>query len=274
MAVLEEVKLESWVGAARSERDREFRQAIHTILCAIAAQANLQATMVLKGGILLAVRYQSNRYTTDIDLSTDKTLADLNIDEIMTSLNNGLTQIAEGFDYGLDCRIQSHEIEPSSDASFPCFKMRIGYAYKGTSKHKRLIAGQSPTVISIDYSLNEPLPNIENFDVAADKPLKVYSLLDLIAEKYRALLQQPSRDRFRRQDVFDLYLILEKFAVLEADDLKQLHVSLMRKSEARRIYPDRDSIAERDIVDRARRDYGTLVDEVEGSIPDFDMAFK
>jgi len=40
------------------------------------------------------------------------------------------------------------------------------YAYKGTNQPKRLLAGQSPTTITIDYSLNELMPNLESLDLA------------------------------------------------------------------------------------------------------------
>jgi hypothetical protein len=45
---------------------RELRQAVHTVLAAIAHDTQLRADMIMKGGILLAVRYQSVRFTKDI----------------------------------------------------------------------------------------------------------------------------------------------------------------------------------------------------------------
>ena len=71
MAV-EEVNIERWVEAADNDTQKEFREAVHTILAAIAEEKNLRADMVLKGGTLLAIRYHSHRYTKDIGLSTDR----------------------------------------------------------------------------------------------------------------------------------------------------------------------------------------------------------
>ena len=52
---------------------REFRQAIHLILAAIESDAELRRGMVMKGGILMALRYRSPRFTRDIDFSTRST---------------------------------------------------------------------------------------------------------------------------------------------------------------------------------------------------------
>ncbi|MEJ2622018.1 MAG: nucleotidyl transferase AbiEii/AbiGii toxin family protein, partial [Candidatus Thiodiazotropha sp.] len=38
--------------------------------------------------------------------------------------------------------------------------------------------------------------------------MTAYSLTDLIAEKLRSVLQQIKRERQRRQDIFDLFLLL------------------------------------------------------------------
>jgi len=272
---VEEYDLSDWVSRADSESNREFREAVHTILSAIASDTNLRASMVLKGGILLAIRYGSQRFTKDIDLSTAQMSGqNLSVDTVTKNLNNSLSNVVEVLDYDLDCVVQSAKIQPKGkNVTYPSIKMKIGYAYKGTSKHKKLSAKQSPTVISIDYSLNEATPNIETLRLAQGEELNVYSLTDLLAEKYRSLLQQVERNRNRRQDIFDLYLLITTFENIDGFEKSRILSSLIEKSLARGINPTIDSMNNPEVRDRAARDYDTLGDEVEGELPEFEESF-
>jgi predicted nucleotidyltransferase component of viral defense system len=276
MSNIEEYNIKQWVDQAENERNKEFRQATHTILSAIATEPDLKASMVLKGGILLAIRYQSHRYTKDIDLSTAKTLVDIDPKKIVQSLKDSLTQVVEVLDYNLTCAVQSYKLMPANvpNATFPSIKMTVGYAYKGTTKHKRLLSLKSPTTISIDYSLNELTPNVEALRLSNEEELFAYSLTDLIAEKIRSLLQQIERNRNRRQDIFDLYLIIGKFKNFDEVEMKKIHTCLMEKARSRNIEPDIDSFENGEIKQRAKADYHTLEDEVDGGLPDFDASYE
>ncbi len=270
-----EYDIKTWVEEAQKKEVREFRQAVHTILCAIASDENLKASMILKGGILLAIRYHSYRYTKDIDFSTERKLGDdFTLDGIRDSLDNSLALMVEELDYDLDCRVQSCKLQPKKpDATFPSIKLKIGFAYKGTPKHKWLIVLKSPTTISIDYSLNEFTPNIENIKLNDNEEILAYTLTDLIAEKYRSLLQQVTRNRNRRQDVFDLNLLIEKLNDIDADEKFEIMKCLISKSRSRNINPDIDSLENPEIRSRAKKDYPTLEDDLYGELPDFNKIF-
>jgi predicted nucleotidyltransferase component of viral defense system len=207
--LIENHNIEDWVGEA-GEEELPFREAVHTILAAIAQSPNLNDNMIIKGGILLAIRYKSKRFTKDIDFSTPRKLAEIPPEKVREFLDGALTQTVEELDYDLDCRVQKCKVNPKDpEATFPSIELKVGYAYKGSPQHKRLLAGQSATVVSIDYSLNEHTPNVENLTLGIDGELKAYALTDLIAEKYRAVLQQAERKRQRRQDIFDLFFLLD-----------------------------------------------------------------
>ena len=75
---------------------------------------------------------------------------------------------------------------------------------------QRLLAKQSPNVVEIDHSYNEAVLDVEVLKLTDGDQLQLYSLVNLMAEKFRSLLQQPSRQRNRRQDVYDLSLLLEQ----------------------------------------------------------------
>jgi predicted nucleotidyltransferase component of viral defense system len=261
-----------WVNQAPSDQ-RELRQAVHTVLAAIAQDTQLRADMIMKGGILLAVRYQSVRFTKDIDFSTSMKLSEVNPDEVQRRLDAALRLSVEVLDYDLDCRVQGCKVQPANqlNASFPSIKLKIGYAYKGTAKHRRLIQLQSTSVIAIDYSLNEVISNTDEVLVGLDQSVNAYPFAELVAEKFRALLQQIERDRYRRQDVYDLAFLsrMPRNGSVEAAILE----SLMIKARSRNIEPTRDSLNDEEVKRRAAADYHTLKDEVQGDLPDFELAY-
>lgn len=275
-AVHETENIEDWVNSAPNSRDREFRQAVHTILQAICRQNGLRFRVVLKGGILLAIRYKSGRYTKDIDLSSESPLNDGDKELTRQEFDEGLLDAQEMLSYGLACKVQSIQVDPKNveKPTNPSMKIKIGYAYQGTTKHKRLIAGQSPSVISVDYSLNEPVPNPETIEISPGEGLLAYSLIDLVAEKIRSLLQQEVRNRFRRQDIFDLHMIFTNLSDFDEEDKQKILHSLMRKSRARGLEPDIDSLNQGEIRRRAEQDYLTLADEIEEDLPNFDEAYQ
>ena len=108
-------------------------------------------------------------------------------------------------------------------------------------------------------------------DFGEGSSLRAYAFSDLVAEKYRSLLQQVVRNRYRRQDTYDLRLLVE-FGVDEDSRRCILH-SLLEKARARGIEPTPDSLTNPEVRRRAARDYQTLADEVPGELPEFDESF-
>lgn len=272
--MIETYSIQQWVDGA-PESETEFRQAVHTILCSIANSRHLKEKMIIKGGILLAIRYQSRRFTRDIDFSTPHKLNEIRPEEVEKLLNQSLAITVEELGYELDCKVQSIKVRPkdSPDASFPCIELKIGYAYKGTTKHRRLMAGACPTAISIDYSLNEETPNVEDLLIGDGTAISAYAYTDIIAEKFRSILQQSERNRFRRQDIFDLYYLISGEEELTGIERFEILSSLMKKSRARGIEPSRSSLDNQDIYERSKAEYHTLKDEIEGDLPDFDTIY-
>ena len=265
--------ISSWVDKA-PEGQREFREAVHVILATITHDPGLRDTMVMKGGILLAIRYHSLRFTKDIDFSTSLSLSEMGPEKVRQAFDSGMALVAAGFDYGLDCKVQGCKVNPANrpEASFPSIELSIGYAYKGTPKHRRLLLGQSPSVISIDFSLNERTLEVENLEIDDGGSVRVYAFNDLIAEKFRSLLQQVSRNRYRRQDVFDLAMLLER-DVSDTEKAAILH-SFREKALSRNIEPSPESLSGPEVKRRAKADYHTLADEIEGELPDFETAYE
>jgi predicted nucleotidyltransferase component of viral defense system len=272
---MKKISIANWVEQENTPRGRSFREAVHTILFAIANNKNLHAEMIMKGGILLAIRYASQRYTTDLDFSTPKTIKQFNKDKFFTEFKKSLLSATEQLDYGLDCRLQSHRINPpSAEASFPTLKLKIGYAYKNNYRdHRRLLNKQSLNVVEVDLSFNEFNQEIEIMNLTEGGDIPIYSLTDLIAEKFRAILQQEVRNRHRRQDIYDLYHLLNKVPVNEHKKKKILN-SLLKKSSTRKLKIEKKSMRKNEIFKRTQKEYDLLKQEILGDLPDFKKVYS
>lgn len=271
---MQQCDIETWVEAAADPSVQEFRQAVHTTLVAISSSPLLSDNMIIKGGILLALRYEGPRFTKDIDFSTRKRLQGFDKDQLLEELKNSLAITVEQLPYDLDCRVQSHELKPPrEDATFPTLKIRVGYAYKGDRKHQRLLQGQGTDVVEVDYSFNEENLAVDALEILDGGTILAYSLPDLVGEKYRAIIQQKTRNRSRRQDAYDIYwLIRQGYVSLDAHGTDVLR-SLLMKSESRHITPEVHSLRDPEIVERSKAEYETLADEVEEPLPPFEEVF-
>lgn len=271
-----EYTIEQWVADASPDRVT-FRQAVHIVLQAIAGSEYLQPRMIMKGGILLGLRYKSTRFTEDIDFSTAMRLADIDADTLRHELDEALQIASAELPWQVTCAVQGLSIRPrdAESATFPAFNLRIGYARNGNDgEMRRLKAGQAARTVQIDYSLNERSLNVDHITLADDNDLLAYSFTDLVAEKIRSVMQQVVRDRSRRQDIYDLHLLLSSVETDEEDRFLIL-TSLLEKS-AGRLEPgfiQPDTLGRADIRERSFRDYALLQAEVAGELPDFDLAY-
>ena len=232
----------------------------------------------MKGGVLLALGYSSSRYTQDIDFSTAVRLPEFDTGKFKIRLDEGLVFAVEGLGYGLDCRIQGIEQKPArEDASFPTIQTKVGYAYKSKpAEHKRLLAGMATKVVKLDYSLNEPVGHVDLYELEDGNEIRTYSLIELIAEKFRALLQQQIRDRMRGQDVYDLYHLFTMHPDLVAEDetKRKILERLIEKSSIRSLSVSVESLSNTDIRRRTEEDYKKRYSEMEVGLPPFDTLYE
>ena len=266
--------IEKWIEKTDDSAVQELRKAVHTVITAISNSSKLREKMIIKGGVLLAIRYEGIRLTKDIDFSTSEKYNKSKTGEILEELKESLAKAIEELDYGLDCKIQSYEVMPARvNPTFPTLKIKLGYAYKGTSKHARLLAGKCPDTLEIHYSFNEINLRVDTLRLRKHRSLKTYSTADLVAEKYRAILQQKTRNRYRRQDAYDIYSLIIN-GHLEKQQLKpQILESLKRKSALRGMAISKDSLSDPEVIRRSRADYDKIAQEIEGAVPPFEQLF-
>ena len=272
--IVREVQIHEWI-ASGDVSEREFREAVHVVIEAVTRCPSLPDHLVIKGGILLAIAHDGVRYTRDIDFSTTRTVSKLPVETILEELQPTLIQAIESLEYDIDCRIQSSELRPADPKkSWPTLIIKIGYAPVSDQRRRaRLLSGLSPTIVRVECSFNEVINNIETLEISPGRELNAYTLSDMIAEKLRALIQQPIRNRYRRQDVYDIYMLLKVHG--DPDDAQKAGIleSLIEKSRSRNIEVTKESLSDPDIADRARKEYIQLDAEIVGELPAFDDAF-
>ena len=93
---IETLDLPAWVTRA-PEGKRHFREAVHIILAAIGTSVALRTRMVMKGGMLMALRYDSSRFTKDADFSTRDKYAKGDEASLLAELDAQLTSANEQF---------------------------------------------------------------------------------------------------------------------------------------------------------------------------------
>lgn len=267
--------METWVN--ENPANKSFRQAVHTILYAISSVHNLQETMVMKGGILVALRYESTRFTRDIDFSSEVLPNEFDPESFIKVFDSALAEAVHELEYDVNCLIQSWKQQPpQKDATFPTIQIKVGYADRNNpTMHRRLLRKKSSHVVKVDFSLNEPRGDPELFEIDNGKSIQIYSFHDLVAEKYRAILQQEVRNRNRRQDVYDLYLLIQLRGLGSDGHAKaKILQSLKEKAAARQLPVERRSMRNPEIIRRSRQEYSLLRNEIEGNLPEFEDAYE
>ncbi len=230
----------------------------------------------MKGGLLMAICYESSRHTRDIDFSTNESYTALGAEQLIEKLAQQLAVAEEHLSYGTACRVQSYKIEPKGEnKTHQTLALKIGYADIGNAgAMKRLAVKNSPQVVEIDYSYNEVVFECEFVHLDGGATIKTYSLHNVIAEKLRSLLQQPIRKRNRRQDVYDICFLLDSVGGLSESDLARIFEILVESCRSKEIEPGPRSMHDEAVICMAKEGYDDLKAEVNGELPSFDESIK
>lgn len=250
------------------------KKAIHRILLAISLEDSLRDIMIIKGGILMGIKYKSNRSTLDLDVSIEESYSE---SELENKLNNSLLYVSTDLPDDVICKVQSVKKFPKHEgATFSSLQMKIGFACRNNPNGiKRLEGKNSADVIKVDVSINEFIGSTELINLENGKTLKCYSLTSMIAEKFRSILQQEVRNRSRRQDVYDLCFLIIHYTEGSDEEKKLVHEELLKKSENKNIdeYLNVNGLDNEKIMNRSKKEYNSLQGEVSHFIQ-FDQAYK
>lgn len=259
-------------GITIEEARQRFAQ--YAALCGIVSIPRLRQSMVFKGGNALDFVWQPNRSTLDLDFSLDmeRTPIDLDADALRGSLARGLAIATQrlGVVFVVN-RVRQQP--PGQDKTFVTFTARVAFALPDERLLLARMANNlgSPHVLPIDISINEPIG--ASTDVSLDpafQPLRVSTVEDIVGEKLRSLLQQPIRNRNRRQDVLDIAVIVQTRPHLDRDDVAAF---LLAKAAARGIPVSKAAFHDAEIAERARVDYDALRSTTRTLFLPFEEAF-
>lgn len=272
-----EINVAGWVASAKADPVAyQQRQTVEITLNAIARTAPLRGKMFLKGGILMGLAYDSPRQTADIDLTTALEVEGSVGDAVRKLLDSEFPRAAAELGYA-DLIVKTHSVKhlPKGkfpNANFPALKLKIASAKRRTPQERALRRGKaSDVMIDVDISFNEPLPQIQVLKLTGGQELHAYGLADLIAEKFRAMLQQVPRHRNRPQDVYDLDRLIARNEIANALQAQILD-ALVVKCQARQLEPTRASLDDPEIKRRAGAAWRSLELEL-GEVPDFEGCF-
>ena len=174
----EYIDLAAWVRKA-SEDKKNFREAVHIILTAIGQSTALRTKMIMKGGMLMALRYESSRFTKDADFSTREIYTQGKEKELIEELEAQLSLASVELPYDISCKIQRSELKPAEkNVSFPTLSLNIGYAPRSNfNAIKRLQSKQASSIVEIDYSYNEAVLDVEVLKLSDGEECKRIALL-------------------------------------------------------------------------------------------------
>lgn len=262
--------IEAWATANRMNvAEAKFRFVQFGVLQAVAGSRILSRDLVFKGGNALDFVWQPNRSTIDLDFSShDSTLTGERITELLTASLRGVSNAT-----GVGYRVQRMKQQPPGDnRDFITFGGSVGYALPGDRRNHELLAKKlsSKASVPIEISLNEPICGAASVDVQSANPLSVCQLEDIVAEKLRALLQQPIRNRTRPQDVLDIAVVLREKTVLDAQLVAEF---LIRKAAARQVPVSKLAFHEEEIRSRSQSSYDGLKETTRTIFIAFDEAF-
>lgn len=274
------VDITAWIERARRDPLTYVeRQATEVILAALGGLPGYRGRFFLKGGILMAVVYGSPRNTGDLDFTTDLPASPDLGERLRTELDRAFPRVCARLGYpDLLLRVQTVREMPRPFAgprhlSFPALKLGIAFARRDDPSPRFLQKESSPNAVIVEVSFNEPVHAVELVRLNPDGPtIAAYGITDLIAEKLRALLQQVSRNRYRRQDVYDLAHLADRFSP-DTNERATILRTLRDKCAARGIVPTAASLDDAALVERAQSEWHTLEQEI-GELPDFDACLE
>lgn len=272
-----EVDVRRWVETAKADpvlyRDRQVTE---IVLAAIGIAPTLQSSLVLKGGTLMAIAFNSERVTGDVDFSAmaqPEGFEDLLRAELDAALPKAAVKLGH---LDLVCKVQGVRRRPRSDvfenADFPLLEIRVGSADRGTKQEDFLNQGKASRILYVEITFRDQVYAFQELHLAnADVAVQAFTIEELIAEKLRALLQQPIRNRSRRQDVYDIAFLLDQHEL--NDDMRIVILeTLIEKCRTRNITPTPTSFDNREIRVRAEKEWETLKLELK-DLPPFDERF-
>ncbi len=239
-----EREIDKWChdsGFPRVEGRRRF-VSIVTLRC-LGADSILGDGLAFKGGNALRFGYDSPRSTLDLDFTVDGDGILDDADWLRKRVNHALRQVEQRYTIRANCQ-RVRRNPPAPRATRPTYEIKIGYQFPGDRYYAHFGSKPVSTTILLEVSFNDAVCETRGLKLSDDDwaEVRTCTLEDIIAEKLRAMLQQPLRNRLRPQDVYDVaHYWLKPNAQLDPLKITRLFI---RKCQKRDIEPRKSAFDE------------------------------
>lgn len=252
----------------------ELDYTLSLILVAIARHPLAAKSLIFKGGTALKKCYFGSQYrfSQDLDFTLVGDLSNTDLDQIIIEITKQAGNVANSYDQNISFTVKTYrEQEPHPhDQQAYIIKVQLPWHSQPLTKIK--------LEISRDELILKPtvLRNImHEYGEHVKEQLPVYALEEILAEKYRGLLQnqqklqQKTWIRSRVRDFYDLWHILEQFR--DELDLTNFQNLVVQKCRYKGIeFSDPDQFFAPNYLQRIKPDWQQFLSALIENLPEFD----
>lgn len=252
----------------------ELDYTLSLILLAIARHQFAVKSLVFKGGTALKKCYFGSQYrfSQDLDFTLVGDLSKVELDQVIEEITNQARKIANSYDQNIIFTFKSYkEQEPHPhDQQAYIIKAQLPWH------------NQPLTKIKLEISRNEFMlkPSvlrtiIHEYGESFKEQLQVYTLEEILAEKYRGLLQNQQKMqqrtwiRSRVRDFYDLWHILDQFRnELDLTGFKDFFIQKCSYKDIK--FSSSDQFFEPNYLNRIKSDWEQFLSMLIEKLPEFD----
>lgn len=194
----------------------ELDYTLSWVLAAIGESTEIRDELIFKGGTCLKKCYfgKAYRFSQDLDFTTRPEILDQTLDEYINKVVMLTYQLANS--NGIDLEVIAEPYKEKQPHPFNqkayILRARLPWQREPMTKIKFEISRDEKILVT-----PKVLPILHEYGEEFSQQLKTYALEEIVAEKYRGILQNQERLKERKwvrsrvRDFFDLWCILTKF---------------------------------------------------------------
>jgi len=255
----------------------ELDYALSWVLAAIGEYKPAKETLIFKGGTCLKKCYfgENYRFSEDLDFTADPGIEDAVIDQTI----NLITQVASSLSInqggGVIFSWESYEEKEPHPFNQRAYTLRARFPW-----HKN---PYTYTKIKLEISRDEELayaPNersiLHGYGESFSQTIKAYALEEILAEKYRGILQNQERFRIkgwirsRVRDFYDLWHILKQFK--DQINFEHFYQNFTQKCLQKGItFEDSQQFFnQKEYLERVKKDWDQFLNGLTTTLPSFE----
>lgn len=252
----------------------ELDYTLSLILISIARHQLAAKSLIFKGGTALKKCYFGSQYrfSQDLDFTLVGDLSKTDLDQVIEDITNQAGKIANSYDQNISFTVKPYkEQEPHPhDQQAYIIKAQLPWHSQPLTKIKLEISRDELIVKS---SVLRTI--IHEYGESFKEQLQVYALEEILAEKYRGLLQNQQKMqqrtwiRSRVRDFYDLWHILDQFRhELDLTGFKDFFIQKCRYKGVEFSSPDQ--FFEPNYLNRIKSDWEQFLSMLIEKLPEFD----